>query len=450
MLLLKFVIKRSLWKNKQVFIGERMDNQQKIEFITEKVKERPINKKKLMRRTLMTVSMAVIFGLIACITFSALEPVINNWLHPQEEIEKIEIPLVTEEILPEDMMVHEEPTLEPTQEVIDTLKNEIELTTKDYQKLYQNIHSLVINLQSAVVTVTGMSEEVDLFNDPYKAKEQSKGYIFAQSSTEIMIMVEEENISENENIEVTFIDGSKAMAQIRGRDEDTGLAVLSVKKEEMANSTQEVISYLNLGSSSLSTLIASPVIAIGTPLGNSSVVYGMITSMDTIINMADSNYRLLTTDIYGSIDAGGILVDFTGKVIGIINQNYNKEETSNLISALGITEIKTALQRMSNGMENVYLGIKGADIPAKIANSKGIPLGVYVTEIELDSPAMQAGIQSGDIIVGMDKSKVTCFADYVKIMSEWRLGESKEIILMRQKQNEYKTAAVEVVVGSRE
>ena len=426
-----------------------MDNQQKFEFLTEKVKERPINKKKLMRRTLITVSMAVIFGLIACITFSALEPVISNWLHPQEEIEKIEIPLVTEEILPEDMMVHEETTLEPTQEVIDTLISEIELTTKDYQKLYQNIHALVVNLQSAMVTVTGMTQEVDLFNDSYETKGQSNGYIFAQNSTEIMIMTEKESISESENIEVTFVDGSKAVAQIRGMDEDTGLAVLSVEKAVMANGTQEVISYLNLGSSSLSTLIASPVIAMGNPLGNSSVVYGMITSMDTMISMSDSNYRLLTTDIYGSANATGILVDFTGKVLGIINQNYNNEETPNLISALGITEIKTALQRMSNGLENAYLGIKGADVPTKVANNKGIPIGVYVTGIDLDSPAMQAGIQSGDIIVGMDKNKVTCFADYVKIMSEWQTGDSKEVILMRQKQDEYKTATVEVVVGSR-
>ena len=100
-------------------------------------------------------------------------------------------------------------------------------------------------------------------------------------------------------------------------------------------------------------------------------------------------------------------------------------------------------------MEIPYLGINGADVPGKVAGSKGIPLGVYVTGIDLDSPAMQAGIQSGDIIVGVDKSKITCFADYVKIMSEWQPGETKEINLMRQKQEEYKAATVEVVVGSR-
>ena len=50
-----------------------MEDQQKFEFMTEKVKARPLNKKKLIQKTLTTVSMAVIFGLIACITFSVLQ-----------------------------------------------------------------------------------------------------------------------------------------------------------------------------------------------------------------------------------------------------------------------------------------------------------------------------------------------------------------------------------------
>lgn len=425
-----------------------MENQQKFEFMTEKVKERPLNKKKLMRRTMITVSMAIIFGLIACLTFSVLEPVISNWLHPQEKIEKIEIPLVSEEILPEDMMVHEETILEPSQEVIDTLKNEIELNTKDYQKLYQNIYSLVLNIQSAEVTVTKVTQEVDLFNDAYESKARSIGYIFAQNSSEIMIMVEAESVSGMENLEVTFIDGSKVSAVLRGMDRNTGIAVLATDKSQMSESTLEVISFLNLGSSSLSTLIASPVIAMGNPLGNRSVVYGMITSMDTVINMPDCNYKLLTTDIYGSKNATGILVDMNGKVIGIINQEYNEEGISNLISALGISEIKSALQRMSNDAEGSYLGIFGTDVPTEITQTKEVPLGVYVTGIELDSPAMLAGIQSGDIIVRIDKSKITSFADYIKVLNAWIPGEEKTVYLMRQGQDGFKNAKVEVIAES--
>ena len=424
-----------------------MENQQKFEFITEKVKERPINKKKLMRRTVITVSMAVIFGLIACFTFSLLEPIISNWLHPQDKIEKIEIPVVSEEMLPTDMMVHEEVTLEPSQEVIDTLKDELKVGIKDYQKLYQDIHSLVLNIQSAEVTVTGVSQEVDLFNVVYESTDKSIGYIFAQNSTELMIMVESENVSDIEDLEVTFIDGSKVSVQIRGKDANTGLMVLAADKNRISESTLGVIGFLNLGSSSLSTLIASPVIAMGTPLGNRSVVYGMITSSDRVISMPDCNYKLLTTDIYGSKSAGGILVDLNGKVVGIINQSYNEEGTQNLISALGISEIKAALQRMSNGQEHGYVGILGTDVPAKLAATKEVPAGVFVNEIVMDSPAMQGGIQSGDIIVSMGKKKVTSFADYLKILSEWVPGEPKEVIFMRQSQGVYKTAKVEISVG---
>ena len=41
---------------------------QDIEFIKEKVKERPLNRRKLFKKTLLTASMAAIFGLIACVT----------------------------------------------------------------------------------------------------------------------------------------------------------------------------------------------------------------------------------------------------------------------------------------------------------------------------------------------------------------------------------------------
>lgn len=427
-----------------------MENQQKFEFMTEKVKDRPINKKKLMRRTLITASMAIIFGLIACLTFAFLEPVISNWLHPQGNIEKIEIPLVSEEILPEDMMEHEEVSLELSQEMIDTLRKEIDFTTKDFQNLYQVIRSLVLELQNAQVTVTGTSKEVDFFQSAYETKGSSIGYLFAQNDNEIMILVTEDSILGNEVMEVSFVDGSIASATIRGTDRNTGLAVVAVEKNQLSSNTKEAISFLNLGNSNVSTLLASPVIALGNPLGHTSVVYGMITSADQMVSMSDCNYKLLTTDIYGSKDATGILVDFDGKLIGIINQNFNSKETANLISALGISEIRVALQRMSNGLENTYIGIQGTEVPEEVANSKNVPLGVYVKGIDLDSPAMQAGIQSGDIIIRMENSQVTSVAEYTKVLHTWTVGDTKEISLMRRSQDGYKTAKVQIVIGNLE
>ena len=66
----------------------------------------------------------------------------------------------------------------------------------------------------------------------------------------------------------------------------------------------------------------------------------------------------------------------------------------------------------------------------------------------MGSPAMEAGIQSGDIIIRMDKSKIVSFADYGKILNTWIPGEAKDIYLMRKSQDGYKSAKIQIVVGS--
>lgn len=75
-----------------------------FEFLQEKIKERPVNKKKLLKRTIITASMAVLFGVLACLSFLLLEPVLNNWIYPEEEPEIVTFPQEKNEMLPEDML----------------------------------------------------------------------------------------------------------------------------------------------------------------------------------------------------------------------------------------------------------------------------------------------------------------------------------------------------------
>ena len=78
------------WKGIILYMEEKQqDNQNQeserasdFEFLQEKIKERPIDKKKLLQRTVITASLALLFGLVACLTFLLLEPVLNNWLYP--------------------------------------------------------------------------------------------------------------------------------------------------------------------------------------------------------------------------------------------------------------------------------------------------------------------------------------------------------------------------------
>ena len=253
-----------------------------------------------------------------------------------------------------------------------------------------------------------------------------------------------------EELKVTFANGDQATAAIKGTDTETGLTVLAVEKDALVETTTESIQFISLGRSAGARLTASPVVAIGRPLGKqNSVVFGMITSEDTVLSLTDANYKLLTTDIYGSTDATGLLINMDGQVIGVINQSYNNKTAANLISAIGITELKLVLQRMSNGFENSYLGIKGTDVPEEIAVSLKVPQGAYVTGIVMDSPAMAAGIQSGDVIVQM-KLEIRSFKDYTEAVRQKNPGEVVEMVVMRQGQQTYRMVNLEVTMGKLE
>lgn len=424
-----------------------MENKENFEFITETIKERPYNRRKLIQKTMETVALAVIFGLIACFTFLVLEPVFSNWLYPKEAIEAVEIPEDIDEVLPEDMLAYEENVLEPSEEVINTIKNEINLDEKDYQRLYQNIYSLVADMKPATVTVTGVKQNIDWFNDPYKSTGQTTGFVLTENNQELLILVVLKELKQTTELEVTFFDQTIAAGTIKGTDANTGLAILAVEKSSLPKKTLDSVTCISLGSSRMPSLLASPIIAVGRPLGKTSVEYGMITSMDTILNMTDQNFRLLTTNIYGSTDASGLLMDFNGNVVGVINQSFNSKTTPNLISALGITELKGILQRMSNGIENYYLGIEGTDVPREIHESAKVPVGAYVTGIVMDSPAMKAGIQSGDVIVGINDSYISSFEEYSTALENCTSLEAVQVTLLRQGQSEYREVQLEIPLG---
>ena len=172
------------------------------------------------------------------------------------------------------------------------------------------------------------------------------------------------NIKNAEKIVVTFCDQTQADAKLVQKDDATGFAILSVSLMAIGEETMDVINIATLGSSNTGNMTGMPVMALGSPAGTSgSVCYGIITSSGTVIDQVDSAYKLIYTDMYGSKNATGVLVDLRGMVIGIIDNSYNGSDRGNLISAYGITELKRTITKMSNNQYRAYLGIHGADVP---------------------------------------------------------------------------------------
>ena len=80
------------------------------DFISEKIKSRPINSQKLLRRTIITISMAILFGTVACCTFLILEPLLNKALIPATSSNQVSFPAedASSEIQRKDLIESEE------------------------------------------------------------------------------------------------------------------------------------------------------------------------------------------------------------------------------------------------------------------------------------------------------------------------------------------------------
>lgn len=417
-------------------------------FLQEKIKERPINKRKLLKRTIITAMMAVLFGLLACLSFVLLEPVLNNWLYPEEEPEIVTFPQEQEEMLPGDMLT-EGSTVQTQESVSDVqteqgstdLENtneshtdvqEEESPLEQYTAYYDELYKAYKEVSSSMVTVTAVHSDVDWFNNTYESEGTTAGVIIANNNRELLILTRKSTLDTAESICVTFCNGVDAYAILKKYDSNTDLAVLAADLKYVGSSTLDSVTVATLGSSASSGLVGKPVMAIGNIFGyKDSVCYGIVTSKGNNVELADSEYKLITTDIYASENPSGILVSLSGEVIGIIDNSYNNPDTSNLLSALGITELKGMITKLSNGEDISYLGIYTQDIPAQVRMEMGMPQGAYIFDIDMDSPAMLKGIQKGDIIVQIGSEEIRSASDYMNALRNAELDRSLRIVVQR-------------------
>lgn len=446
-----------------------MSDRQEIKqdnFMIEKIKQRPINKRRLVRRTLITVSMAVIFGLIACFTFLVLEPVISNWLYPEEESEAIIFPEEPEEMLPEEMLeeyIQPSPSPSPTpvpeeqqpekveldENQIQEILDQVVLDMGDYRQIYSVLSDYVKQISQYMVVVTGTKSDTDWFANEYESKNETTGVVIGNNGRELLILTDYSSVKKADHLTVTFSNGVQSDALMMQYFYDGNLAVLCISLNMLSQDMQmEDMFVAPLGSSLQRNLVGSPVIAVGSPMGSSgSVGYGIITSAGNQVTLADMNYQLLTTDIYGSQSASGVLFNTSGQVVGFITTGKTGSDMRNMISAYGISDLKQMISRLTKGDRIPYLGILGMDVPKEANEQSQVPFGAYVREVEMDSPAMLAGIQSGDVIVGIDQQSVTKMGDYSNYLLKINVEDTVTLRVMRQSQGEYKELDFEVTVG---
>ena len=263
------------------------DKEQKnYEFIKEKRKERPVNKKRMLIQATFVFAMALMFGVVASFVIAFLQPKIEAFLYPPEEPTTVSIPV-------------DEPTETLSTEVVGTEnaneENEQPINMTDWQPTIEDLQMLQNQLYAVgreanrfVVTVTGIQSNTDWFNNAYESKDQGSGIIIANNSQELLILTEKKVISNAQEVYVTFADETTIKASMKQYDGNTGIAILSVPLSEIEASTMQKISIAPLGSS-LYVQQGTLTIAVGSPMGmNFSILTGNITSTTNTISTIDA------------------------------------------------------------------------------------------------------------------------------------------------------------------
>ena len=138
----------------------------------------------------------------------------------------------------------------------------------------------------------------------------------------------------------------------------------------------------------------------------------------------------------------------SGQIIGWVTDEHKNDSSKDMTAAMAISDYKSILEKMSNGEAFPYFGIKGQEVSA-VMNSNGMPLGVYVVDVNADSPAYNAGIQCGDIIRSMGKETIVTMKDFQSVLEKSNSGDVIPVSVSRNGREEYKEIQYQVTIGAR-
>ena len=417
-----------------------------FQFIKETRKEKPINRKKFVRQMVKTIILAVVFGVVASLTFVVLMPRFEQYFTPEEP------PQVSFEE-PEPVEDVEEPPEEPEQ-TQDSEKPETVIIEKptpldlsQYQMLQNKLYAVGREADKFIVSVTNVKNDTDIFNTSYETKGIGSGIIIADTGDQLLILTEKKTIAGASSILVTFSDGATEKAELQKYDGNTRITVLRVKTADVSKETKKQIAVATLGSS-VGVSQGQTVLAVGSPIGTiHSILTGNITSNRNTISTMDCNYTIFTTDMVGSADASGALINTKGEIIGFILQDYNMQKEQTTLAAVSISELKGVIELLSNDKSVPYLGLVISTVTDDIAEDYHMPKGVYVRDVAFDSPAMQAGFQRGDVITAINGEAVVAVEDYEKMLRGLTVEDVVHITYERQGAEEYIPLEIDAKVG---
>ena len=424
------------------------------------------NQNSFQKKAGTTIALAVIFGLVAAVVFQAANFAADRFLNTGKSSVQIK-----------------------TTDSVDLQETASDDSTAD-KVLSDSENGTVAAVAQAsmpsVVAITTVSvQEIPSFfgysSRQYKSASTGSGIIVGDNDDELLIATNNHVVDGATTLSVCFIGDDVANAEtetvnagdngdlnvedavsakIKGTDADNDLAVVAVKKSDIPEDTLNQIKIAEIGSSD-DLAVGQQVVAIGNALGyGQSVTSGWISALNRTISTDDgtNSTGLIQTDAaINPGNSGGALLNMKGELIGINSAKYADSAVEGMGYAIPISKAKPILEELMNretrekvdSSKKGYLGVSLASLTTEAIEMYNMPTGAFVRSVEDDSPAQEAGICKGDIIVKFDGQKVSDGDDLLDKLQYYKSGEKIEAVIARATNGEYEENTVELTLGTR-
>lgn len=450
--------------------------------------ERKKRKKKSRGKKLAsTISLAVVFGLVAGVVFQGVNFLADRYVftttdetEPQIETAGLAVSASSDDAAPEGTDSSENGTADVAQSV---------------SAQTGSVSDVAKAAMPTVVAITSVSiQEIPNYfrafgfgygsTQQYSSEGSGSGIIVGENDDELLIATNNHVVdgattlsvcfagSDVVNAEAETVDMSSesdgdvnvedaVSAKIKGTDEKNDLAVVAVQKSDIPEDTLSQIKIAQLGDSD-SVEVGEQVVAIGNALGyGQSVTSGWISALNRSISTSDgttSDGLIQTDTAINPGNSGGALLNMQGEVIGINSAKYADSAVEGMGYAIPISKAQPILEDLMNRQTRdkveddskaAYLGITSADLSMEAIQMYDMPEGAFVIRVDKDSAADEAGIQKGDIIVSFDGQTVSGREDLENKLAYYEAGESVDVIVSRADNGEYVQKTIYVTLGNR-
>ena len=343
--------------------------------------------------------------------------------------------------------------------VAQTLAASAQSRPETFADLAEQISPSVVNITTSTTVATNAqpgpvvpegSPFQDFFEDfmdrngpggqsPRRSQALGSGFVISEDG---FIVTNNHVIQGADEILIEFFEGFELEAEIIGTDPNTDLALLKVESDEP-------LAYVNWGDSE-EARVGDWVMAMGNPLGQGfSVSAGIVSARGRALSGSYDDY-IQTDAAINRGNSGGPLFNMNGDVIGvntaILSPNGGSIGIGFAMSSR-VAENVIAQLRDFGETRRGWLGVRIQDVTEDLAEGLGLEeaRGALVTDVP-DGPALDAGMESGDVILSFDGVDVDDTRGLVQQVGNTEVGKEVRVMVFRDGQTE----TLRVTLGRRE